>query len=171
MITLLAAGAALLDIAIIIKIAALFHAPSRAQIMRNVKHYGILAIFLLSAASIAGSLWLQYGADLTPCLFCWWQRICMYPIALISLIALIKGAELSDIADYVLGLSIIGALIALYQHFLQILPSGSLIPCDASDECAIRSVFEFHFVTLPWMAFSVFAAIALVAYVARSRAK
>ena len=91
----------------------------------------------------------------------------MYPTAFIALVAIIKNTRVREIADYVLLLSIIGGLVALYQHLLQILPANSLIPCDASGDCAVRSVFEFGFVTIPWMALSAFAALILIALLVR----
>jgi disulfide bond formation protein DsbB len=167
LIYLMAIGTALLDVALVVKVLALFHKPSRTKIMQSGQSIGLLAIFILSTLAVLGTLYMQYFAGLNPCLLCWYQRVFMYPIPVISLIALIKGETLSDMADYILTLSFLGGIIALYQHLLQILPSGSLIPCDASDDCAIRSVFYFHFVTLPWMALTVFVAIFLIALLAR----
>ena len=112
---------------------------------------------------------MQFAGGLSPCMFCWWQRIFMYPIPVITLIALVKGQKISDVADYIIALSFIGALFALYQHLLQILPAGALIPCDATDDCAIRSIFYFNFVTIPWMALTVFVAIFLIALFARKQ--
>ncbi len=91
----------------------------------------------------------------------------MYPIFVISGIAVIKNTSFSDFADYVLALGILGTGIALYQHLLQMLPQGSLIPCSASNECAVRSVFEFGYVTLPWIALSMFALFILIALLGR----
>ncbi len=93
----------------------------------------------------------------------------MYPTLLISAIAIIKNTKFVDIADYILALSLLGAAVALYQHLLQILPQGSLIPCSATDECAIRLVFEFGYITLPWMALSVFALFILIAALGRGK--
>jgi len=167
LIFLMALGTVVLDAALVVKVLALFHAPSRAHIRRIGRQYGLLAIFILSTAAVAGTLIMQYAGNLQPCLFCWWQRIFMYPIPLISLIAILKGQKLSDVADYILTFSVFGFAVAFYQHLLQILPSGALIPCDATDDCAVRSVFEFHFVTIPWMAVTVFAVIFLIAVLAR----
>src|ERR1700722_3322736 len=167
LIYLMAIGTIVIDVALVIKILALFHKPSRMKIISGGQSFGLLAIFILSTLAVAGTLIMQYAGGLSPCIFCWYQRIFMYPIALISLIALIKGVKISDIADYILALSFIGALFALYQHLLQILPSGALIPCDATDDCAIRTIYYFNFVTIPWMALTVFVAIFLVALLAR----
>jgi disulfide bond formation protein DsbB len=170
LIYLMAIGTVLLDIALVVKVLALFHKPSRTKIMQGGRSIGLLAIFILSTLAVAGTLIMQYAGGLDPCLLCWWQRVFMYPIPVITLIALIKGQKISDIADYILALSFLGAAVALYQHLLQVLPSGSLIPCDASGDCAIRTVFYFNFVTIPWMALTVFVAIFLIALLAR-RAK
>ncbi|HVU75400.1 MAG TPA: disulfide bond formation protein B [Candidatus Paceibacterota bacterium] len=167
-ITAVSAGIVALDLAIIAAIVVLF-TSKRSQFIGFVRSYAWLLIFLLAACSIAGTLVMQYAGLLAPCMLCWWQRIFMYPLALIALVALIKNSDVSKDADYVLVLAIPGALVALYQHLLQILPQGSLIPCDAANECAVRSVFEFGFVTIPWMALTVFAALALIGFIARKR--
>jgi disulfide bond formation protein DsbB len=167
-ITALSAAVVLLDIGIVAAIILLF-TKKRAQFVGAVRSYAWLSIFLLSAISIIGTLVMQYVGLLNPCLLCWWQRIFMYPVALVSLVALIKQRDIASDADYILALAIPGALVALYQHLLQILPQGSLIPCDAANECGVRSVFEFGFVTIPWMAFSVFAALILIALISRKR--
>ena len=36
-----------------------------------------------------------------------------------------------------------------------------------TNDCSIRLVFEFGFVTIPWMALTVFAALALITFLAR----
>jgi disulfide bond formation protein DsbB len=167
LIYLMAVGTVILDIALVVKILALFHASSRKHILQSGRRYGLLAIFILSTLAVAGTLIMQYAGNLQPCLFCWYQRVFMYPIPVISLIAILKVKNISDVADYIMALSVFGFAIALYQHLLQVLPSGALIPCDATDDCAIRSVFEFHFVTIPWMAVTVFAAIFLIAFLGR----
>ena len=169
LITLMAAGAVALDAALVLCVLALFNRPSRSKMLPMIRRNARLIIFLLSAASVAGTLWFEFAAGLAPCIFCWWQRIGMYPILFISAIAFVKNTDVSEIADYVLAFSIFGAAFALYQHLLQVLPSGALIPCDAAGDCAVRSVFEFGFVTLPWMSLSVFATFIFIALVARKK--
>jgi disulfide bond formation protein DsbB len=167
LIFLMAIGTVVIDASIVLKIVMLFFPRSRAHLLRRETEYGLLAIFFLSTLAVVGTLLMQFAGGLNPCDLCWWQRIFMYPIPVISLIALVKGQKISDVADYIMALSFIGALFALYQHLLQILPSGALIPCDPTNDCAIRTIFYFNFVTVPWMALTVFAAIFLVALFAR----
>jgi disulfide bond formation protein DsbB len=166
-ITLIAFGTVVMDAGIFITTLALLKRAWRGRIYALATNYGMLTFFLIASTSIALTLVFQYSFALAPCLLCWWQRVFMYPTAFIALIAMVKNTHVSEIADYVLALSIIGAAIALYQHLLQILPANSLIPCDASGDCAVRTVFEFGFVTIPWMALSAFAALILIAFLAR----
>jgi disulfide bond formation protein DsbB len=168
LIYVMAIGTVVFDVGIIVKVLGLLYRPTRAHIVRREYEYGLLAIFVFSTLAVAGTLIMQYAGGLNPCLLCWWQRVFMYPIPLISLIALLKGQTISDIADYLLALSFFGGLVALYQHLLQVLPQGALIPCDATGDCAVRTVFYFNFVTIPWMAFTLFAAIFSIALIVRT---
>lgn len=170
LITLMAAGTAALDAAIILVVLALFTRQFGTVVKAFVRNWAFPLTLFLVVVSIAGTLWMQYAALLNPCLLCWWQRIFMYPIVIIAGIAFIKNEKFSAIADYVLALSILGSLVALYQHLLQVMPTNPiLIPCDATGDCAVRSVFDFGFVTIPWMAFTVFVALAIIAYIARKQ--
>lgn len=159
LIYLMAIGTVVLDVVIIGKLLALFKTSWRVKLIAALRAHGLELVFVLSTLAVAGTLLMQFAGGLNPCDMCWWQRIFMYPIPLISLIALLKGKKLSDVADYFIALAFIGALFALYQHLLQVLPAGSLIPCDATDDCAIRSIFYFNFVTIPWMSLTVFVTI------------
>ncbi len=162
-------GVVALDIAIVLAVIAFFNKNLRTQMRLLVSRFGLLGIFLFSTFAIIGTLYFQYFVHLNPCVLCWWQRVFMYPIPMLSFIALLKGKRLDDIADYVIALAFFGGAFSLYQHFLQILPAGSLIPCDATNDCATRLVFEFGFVTIPWMGVTTFAALALIALIGRMK--
>ena len=97
-----------------------------------------------------------YGV--VPCGFCWLERAFLYPLAFILPLALWRGDR--SIAPYGILLSVIGAGISLYHHYLQMGGTGSL-PCPASGsgDCAKRIIFEFGYVTFPLIAFSSFALI------------
>ena len=167
-ITLLSLATVAMNIAFVGGVVGLVIPKTRAQTARLIRANALFLILILSLGSVAGSLFMQYGLNLVPCLFCWWQRVFMYPIVLLAGVAAVRRASLSELADYVLVLAVPGFVIALYQHLLQMLPSGALIPCDAAAECSVRSVFEFGYITLPWMAVSAFALLILVAAVARA---
>jgi len=166
-ITTLAALTILLDVLIAAFLPALFSQPMRSRIVSVIRTHARLGIFVLSFGALLLTLFIQYGIGFSPCVLCWWQRVMMVPIVIISFVSIIRNDTFSTIAAYIATLASIGAAIALYQHLLQILPSGTLIPCDPTNDCATRVIFEFHFVTLPWMALTLFATLLIIALVAR----
>jgi len=119
------------------------------------------ALVLTLAASVLTLVYSEVWG-IAPCGWCWFQRVFMYPMPLLLLVAL--ATKDSGVWKYVMALSIPGALIALYQHFLQIGVVGAL-PCPATPgiaDCAQRIVFEFGFVTFPLMAFGTFVLVAVL---------
>lgn len=107
----------------------------------------------LAVAGVAtvGSLYFSEVADYVPCRLCWFQRIAMYPIALIALVALIRrdrGARW-----YTVPLAAIGAVIAGYHYLIE---RGVLNDTEAcalfGPSCADVWFEEWGFVTLAFMA-------------------
>ena len=75
---------------------------------------------------MAGSLYFSEVAGLVPCVLCWYQRIAMYPLAILLTLAAVRGDQ--SFRPYAATLAAIGALIAAYHVALQRipgLPSGS----------------------------------------------
>jgi len=69
-ISLMALGIVVLDIAIVVCVIALFSTKLRGTIRSFAQSYGLLAIFLLSAGSIFGTLLMQYAAASRTVRFC-----------------------------------------------------------------------------------------------------
>ena len=64
--------------------------------------------FLVAATATAGSLYFSEVADYVPCQLCWFQRIAMYPLAVVLLVAAIRRDR--SVRWYVGPLAAIGAL-------------------------------------------------------------
>lgn len=115
-------------------------------------------LWLAAAVAIAatlGSLYLSESVGLIPCKLCWYQRIAMYPLAIILPIAAFRKD--GRIRLYAAALAIIGALIAGYQRFIQSYPQFDTGSCSATGpSCSSPLVMEFRFVTIPYMALSAF---------------
>lgn len=119
----------------------------------------VTGVFLVSAVATVGSLSFSEVASFAPCKLCWFQRIAMYPITLISFVSLIKND--TGVKKYILPLSIIGLLVAGYHILVQTFPQA----LECSDEVAKCSAVEFAqfgFITIPVMAFSAFLIIILL---------
>lgn len=116
----------------------------------------ILFAWIISIIAMSGSLFYSEVAGYEPCKLCWFQRICMYPFVLLFGISLLKKDN--KIVDYALGLSGVGAVIAVYHYYLQ-LGGSSFFPCSAvgySVSCSQRFVLEFGYITIPMMALTGF---------------
>lgn len=120
-----------------------------------------LLIFLTSTAGLIGSLVYQYVIGFPPCVLCWYQRIAMYPIAIISLVALIKKHS-REFISYALTLSIIGFIIAIYHNFEKMI-GKDLLACDsAGPSCLQTLVNKFGFIDIPVMSLTFFALLILI---------
>jgi disulfide bond formation protein DsbB len=138
----------------------------------------ILLGFLVAFLATAGSLFYENIAGFAPCLLCWWQRIFLYPQALLLFIALIwRGRDSAAIAAArtlarvnSIVLSLIGVSISIYQTLLQAGAIGNdLIPCDASGvSCQHVYFINYGYVTIPAMALTAFALIILFMYAPRT---
>lgn len=115
-------------------------------------------IFVLSFGSVMGSLFYSEVLHMPPCSLCWYGRITMYPIALISAVALYNDKK--DARDYILPLSILGAIISIYHIFVQAKLVGSfLCSTEATSSCSEVQLIAFGFLTIPVMGLAVYTAI------------
>ncbi len=114
--------------------------------------------WLQSVIAMAGSLFFSEVLHFPPCVLCWYQRICMYPLVAILTVGIFRKDK--QVATYVLPLAIIGWCIALYHNLLyyQILPE-SMAPCVAGVSCTTKFISWFGFVTIPLLSFTAFTII------------
>jgi disulfide bond formation protein DsbB len=119
---------------------------------------GIWLAATVAATSTLGSLIYSEYFDLIPCRLCWYQRIAMYPLALILIIAAVRrdsgGARL-----YGVPLAMIGTAIAAYHYLIQQFPSLESGACDLSAPCSAAYVWKYDFISIPYMALAGFALI------------
>lgn len=122
--------------------------------------------WLIATVSMLGSLYLSEVAKFFPCKLCWYQRICMYPLALILGIAALRRDR--GVRVYVLPLAGIGAVVAAYHSWIQAFPpAGGSSFCTTDAPCTERYVWEFGFVSIPLMALSGFLFVITMMLLAR----
>lgn len=105
----------------------------------------------------AGSLWFSEGAHFPPCELCWYQRIAMYPLAVILPLAAWRGDR--GARTYALALAGLGLAVSAWHNLVETVPSLSGDSCDPTNPCTIRWVEAFGFWTIPRMAFVAFSLI------------
>lgn len=117
--------------------------------------YALPFAFLLALGGTIMSLVYSEIFGFIPCGLCWMQRVFLYPQVILLGMALWKKD--ARIADYIIALSILGAIYALDQHFLQMgISSGLPCPASGDGDCAKRILFEFNYITFPLMSFTAF---------------
>jgi disulfide bond formation protein DsbB len=100
---------------------------------------------------MAGSLYFSEVAHFVPCTLCWYQRIAMYPLAVILTIAAIRHDR--SIRAYVVPLAGIGAVISLYHYVIEWFPEAETGVCSTTIPCSVQWFDPvFGFVSLPFMA-------------------
>jgi Disulfide bond formation protein DsbB len=108
-----------------------------------------------------GSLYFSEVAHFVPCKLCWYQRICMYPLVVVLGVA--AWRQRIEIARATLPLIAIGAAISTYHYLLERFPSmDSAASCDPSAPCTLVWVWRFHYLSIPAMALSGFALVAVL---------
>jgi disulfide bond formation protein DsbB len=114
---------------------------------------------LLAGASMVGSLYFSEVAHYAPCKLCWYQRVCMYSVAVISLVAVIRRER--SAAPYVLTLSLVGLVVSTYHYVVEWFPQLESRVCAVDVPCTTIWFRELGFLTMPSMAGIAFIAIIL----------
>lgn len=124
----------------------------------------------IAAVATAGSLYFSEIADFQPCRLCWMQRIAMYPLAVVLLVAALRR-DLRGAVLYAAAFPLIGALISGYHLYIEANPEAESASCKAGVPCSVKWIDEFGYVTLPMLALTAFLAIAALLALAWSRAR
>ncbi len=130
----------------------------------------LFAAWLIALLATAGALFIGEVMGKTPCVLCWYQRIAMFPLALILGIGLLEADGRS--IRYALPLAWAGWGIALY-HCLVFwgVISEALTPCGKGSSCADSDVQVAGFVPIPLLSLIAFTAIWALLWIARSKVK
>ena len=135
--------------------------PAIADLVATVDGAALWLAFLVAATATAGSLYFSEVADFVPCQLCWYQRIAMYPLAVVLLIAALRRDR--AVRWYVGPIAAIGAVISTYHYLIEWRPSLEGGACGLGPSCADIWFRELGFATLAFMALSGFLAILVLA--------
>jgi disulfide bond formation protein DsbB len=117
------------------------------------RHVALLAAWVATC----GSLFFSQVLHWPPCELCWYQRILMYPLAIILGVGILRRDR--GVHLYVLPLSIAGIAVALYHHLL--IKTNWFPPpsCLAGIPCDVDYLNWLGFVTIPFLALVAFTII------------
>ncbi|HEY4584172.1 MAG TPA: disulfide oxidoreductase [Acidimicrobiia bacterium] len=106
--------------------------------------------WVVALVATVGSLIYSEVIHFVPCRLCWFQRIAMYPLAIILLVGAIRREAV--VKYYALPLALIGLAISIYHNVIQFYPSLEGGSCDPLNPCSARNVEVFGFLDIPFMA-------------------
>ena len=141
---------------ILVGLAALFGWRAPLHFVREALWgYELWAAFVVAAIATGGSLFFSEIAGYVPCELCWYQRICMYPLSLLTLFA----ASHSDyrFARYLLPFPVIGAGVSIYHLLIEnnVITEPSACRVGGAG-CAVKWINEFGYMTIPTLALTAF---------------
>ena len=128
--------------------------------------------WLLVSVSTTISLFFSSVLEYEPCVLCWYQRICLFPMIFILAAGLFPTFDKSVI-KYALPLSIAGGLTAFYHTLLYagIIPE-SIQPCSKGVSFTEKYFELFGFVSIPMLSFIAFSTlVALLLFLKRRTSK
>jgi disulfide bond formation protein DsbB len=129
--------------------------------------WGLLfAAWLVAAVATAGSLFFSHVMGFAPCVLCWYQRICLFPLVVVLGVSLFPTDR--RVVRYALPLAALGWLLAVYHNlvYIGVVPE-SLQPCARGVSCSERYVELFGVLSIPvlsLLAFTVLAGLLLAVH-------
>ena len=119
--------------------------------------YELWAAFVVSSIATGGSLFFSEIAHFVPCELCWYQRICMYPLSLLTLFAAVHNDY--RMPRYLIPFCLAGGGVSVYHLLVENRVVGESQACliSAPGGCGVKWINEFGYITIPTLALSAFA--------------
>lgn len=131
---------------------------SQSEQKTNMNWTVLFLCWLLVSLSTTGSIFFSSVMEFAPCVLCWYQRICLFPLVLILGVGLLSFDK--SVVKYSLPLAAAGWLVALYHTLLYsgIIPE-SIQPCSRGVSCTEEYIDLFGFITIPMLSLLSFTTI------------
>src|SRR5688572_25368727 len=163
--TTLAAGAVVLQVVLVllalVAAAALFSDGARrllGEVRATLLGGELWIAWGIAAIATLGSLYFSEIADFIPCRLCWFQRIGMYPLAVILFVAALRRDRANGVF-YALAFPVVGAAVSAYHLYIEANPGAESAGCKIGAPCSVKWIEEFGYVTIPMLAITAFAAV------------
>lgn len=121
------------------------------------KMYLLLIQFTISLTCILGSLFFSEVMKFPPCNLCWYQRLFVYPIALIILAGLYLRSK--DTNKFLTPFIVIGLMISIYHNLVYYKIIQVIVPCTESAPCTAQQLNYLGFITIPLLSLLAFASL------------
>ena len=151
-------GQVLVVIGIVVGLLALVGVRGPLDAIRNLLWgYELWGAFVVAAVATGGSLFYSQVALFIPCEFCWFQRILMYPLSILTLLIAVRGDNRA--ARYLIPLPVVGAGTSIYHILLERHVIKESSGCTITGGgCTTNWIFNhsFGYPTIPELALTAF---------------
>src|SRR5215471_8860413 len=150
-------GQALVGVLAALGLLALVGVSTPLRVVRGaIWGYELWLAFVVAAIATGGSLFFSDIAGFVPCELCWYQRICMYPLSILTLLAALASDY--HVVRYLLPLPLVGAGISIYHLLVEngVVAQSSACLVSAPGGCATKWIDEFRYMTIPTLALTGF---------------
>jgi disulfide bond formation protein DsbB len=150
-------GQVLIALGLLIGLLALVGIRAPLDMLRNLLWgYELWGAFVVAAIATGGSLFFSQIAHFPPCEFCWFQRVLMYPLSILTLFLAARGDNRA--ARYLLPLPVVGAGTSIYHLLIEnhVIKEPTQCLASAPGGCAVKWINEFGYITIPTLALTGF---------------
>lgn len=151
-------GQVLVVVGVVVGLLALFGVRGPLDAIRHLLWgYELWGAFVVAAIATGGSLFYSQVAHFVPCEFCWFQRVLMYPLSILTLLIAARGDNRA--ARYLLPLPVVGAGTSIYHILIErgviAEHKGCLV---TGGGCATNWIIKhsFGYLTIPELALTAF---------------
>jgi disulfide bond formation protein DsbB len=119
--------------------------------------YELWGAFIVAAVATGGSLFYSQIAGFIPCEFCWFQRVLIYPLSILTLLIAARGDNRA--ARYLLPLPVVGAGTSIYHMLLEhhvIAEPGACTLTGGGCTANWIALHSFGYLTIPTLALTAF---------------
>jgi disulfide bond formation protein DsbB len=120
--------------------------------------YELWGAFVVAAIATGGSLFYSQVAHFIPCEFCWFQRVLMYPLSILTLLIAARGDNRA--ARYLIPLPVVGAGTSIYHILIErdVIKEPKVCSLSAPGGCGTNwiAAHSFGYLTIPELALTAF---------------
>jgi disulfide bond formation protein DsbB len=152
-------GQVLIVLGIVVGVLALAGVRGPLDTIRNLLWgYELWGAFVVAAVATGGSLFYSQVAHFVPCEFCWFQRVLMYPLSILTLLIAIRGDNRA--ARYLIPLPVVGAGTSIYHMLIEqhVVEEPHACSVKVPGGCGLNWIanHSFGYLTIPTLALTAF---------------
>ena len=155
--SMLALGTIFVGLVVLLSLCVGQRASWAITVVTTARESALIMIAVITSGAMIGSLYFSEVVNYMPCKLCWYQRIAMFSMAILSVTAVIRKERV--LAPYLIVLSAVGLVVSTYHFLLEWFPQLESDVCSLDVPCTAVWFREFGFVTLSFMAGSAFIAV------------